>query len=291
MSTLACVLVIFDGLSMATALDSVSTGRTQLFSDAGGPLPDVVMSESFLTVAEGDTVTYTVALTHAPGMREDETIDLRNDEVRIYLTSSQEVYQQDDQGDGSVGFEQRRNHRTQLQIETNDVDGNGAQPVTGPLPYVYVPYSTVNTEQSSPVHYINGNAVHKVVCPLPTHPAFAVLDVNNAPITGTVITVSPSAAGFDGCYQIIYNGFAPVLDACSAGYASNKLITSCTESHANAWTHTVENPLTCVPNLPIACMDQLVATFDGVSGLLTPKPAGGGSISAFAGTSASGHSD
>ena len=62
-------------------------------------------------------------------MREDETIDLDNDEVRIYLTSSQEVFQQDDTCSGgacTVAFEQRRNHRTQLIISTNDVDNSGA---------------------------------------------------------------------------------------------------------------------------------------------------------------------
>ena len=81
-----------------------------------------------LYIAEGETFGYTVQLTHKPGVREDETVDLMNDEVRIYLTSSQEVFQQDDDGSGgsaNVEFEQRRNHRTQLIISTNDVDDDG----------------------------------------------------------------------------------------------------------------------------------------------------------------------
>eukprot|EP01048_Picozoa_sp_COSAG05_P000292 COSAG05_NODE_8_length_40675_cov_148.837539_1_plen_865_part_10 len=51
-------------------------------------------------------------------------IDLDNDEVRIYLTSSQEHFQQDDVN-GEIVFEQRRNHRTQLQIYTNDINNDG----------------------------------------------------------------------------------------------------------------------------------------------------------------------
>ncbi len=49
--------------------------------------------------------------------------------MRIYLTSSQEVFQQDDSCTGAVCevmFEQRRNHRTQLIITTNDIDNSGA---------------------------------------------------------------------------------------------------------------------------------------------------------------------
>jgi hypothetical protein len=57
-------------------------------------------------------------------MREDETIDLDNDEVRIYLTSSQQHFQEDDDSQGKHTFEQRRNHRTQLIIYTNDVNGD-----------------------------------------------------------------------------------------------------------------------------------------------------------------------
>ena len=58
---------------------------------------------------------------------------------------------------GEVVFEQRRNHRTQLVVETNDVDGDGAAAqVLGPLPYIYKTYSTVGgnvpTEQSPVVH-------------------------------------------------------------------------------------------------------------------------------------------
>ena len=60
-------------------------------------------------------------------------IDLDNDEVRIYLTSSQEVFQQDDSGSAggaSVDFEQRRNHRTQLIISTNDINNDGGYDTT-----------------------------------------------------------------------------------------------------------------------------------------------------------------
>ena len=60
---------------------------------------------------EGETFGYTVSLTHQPGVREDETVDLQNDEVRIYLTSSQEVYQQDDESSTEVAFQQRVGHR------------------------------------------------------------------------------------------------------------------------------------------------------------------------------------
>jgi hypothetical protein len=106
-----------------------TTARDMLFSNPGAELPDVYLSESVVFVEESDAgttneQTYTVVLTHPPGMREDETIDLDNDEVRIYLTSSQEVFQQDDQQGATVQFEQRRGHRTQLIISTNDVDND-----------------------------------------------------------------------------------------------------------------------------------------------------------------------
>jgi hypothetical protein len=97
------------------------SGRSMLFSTPGVELPDVYLSESVVFLEEdpskSNSKTYTVVLTHPPGMREDETIDLDNDEVRIYLTSSQEHFQQDDSAKGVV-FEQRRNHRTQLIIQT-----------------------------------------------------------------------------------------------------------------------------------------------------------------------------
>ena len=53
------------------------------FSSPTSELPDVVLSESYVAKAEGTSFSYTVRLTHAPGMREDGTIDLLNDEVRI----------------------------------------------------------------------------------------------------------------------------------------------------------------------------------------------------------------
>ena len=111
--------------TLAGAQD-LGTGRDMLFSNPGAELPDVYVSESVLFVQESaeDATTYTVVLTHPPGMREDETIDLDNDEVRIYLTSSQEHFQQDDtDGTEEYGvFEERRNHRTQLIIHTSDID-------------------------------------------------------------------------------------------------------------------------------------------------------------------------
>ena len=66
--------------------DESDTGRDLLFSDPASSLPDVHISASVRHVTEGESFAYTVVLTHAPGMREDETIDLMNDEVRIYLT-------------------------------------------------------------------------------------------------------------------------------------------------------------------------------------------------------------
>ena len=188
-------------------------------------------------------------------------------------------------------FEQRRNHRTQLRITTNNIAGSGVHDVSGPLPYVYVAYSTVNMGQASPVVSINGNAVYQVVCPLPTHAAYATLDTGATPISGTVLNAAGSQVAFDGCYPVIYNGFAPALDVCTAGFQSNKLVTGCTDKHANSWTFSVQDPAACTSNLPTACLNQLVATFDGVSGLLTAKLAGGGGTSVFAGASVSGDSD
>ena len=95
----------------------LTSGRDMLWSDPTADLPDVLLSESIVYATEGDAFTYTVVLTHAPGMREDQTIDLLNDEVRIYLTSSQEVYQQN--AAGAAGFVQVDGHRTQLAIDTD----------------------------------------------------------------------------------------------------------------------------------------------------------------------------
>ena len=62
-----------------TDLASESTGRDMLFSNPGAELPDVYLSESVVFVEESDATTsnqetYTVVLTHPPGMREDETV-------------------------------------------------------------------------------------------------------------------------------------------------------------------------------------------------------------------------
>lgn len=57
-----------------------STGRDMLFSNPGAELPDVYLSESVVFVEEStanppsNQQTYTVVLTHPPGMREDETV-------------------------------------------------------------------------------------------------------------------------------------------------------------------------------------------------------------------------
>ena len=113
------------GLCSVACAQDLGTGRDLLFSNPGAELPDVYISESVIFTQESaiEAETYTVVLTHPPGMREDETIDLDNDEVRIYLTSSQEHFQQDDAADDDYGtFEERRNHRTQLIVHTNDID-------------------------------------------------------------------------------------------------------------------------------------------------------------------------
>jgi hypothetical protein len=56
-----------------------TTARDMLFSNPGAELPDVYLSESVVFVEESDAgttneQTYTVVLTHPPGMREDETV-------------------------------------------------------------------------------------------------------------------------------------------------------------------------------------------------------------------------
>ena len=63
----------------------VGTGRDLLFSDPSTDLPDVKISESVKYVNEGSSFYYTVELTHAPGMREDQTIDLNNDEPKTMI--------------------------------------------------------------------------------------------------------------------------------------------------------------------------------------------------------------
>lgn len=53
------------------------TARRQLFSNPTGPMADVHISESIVFLGEGASSHYTVQLTHAPGMREDETVRRR----------------------------------------------------------------------------------------------------------------------------------------------------------------------------------------------------------------------
>ena len=112
----------------AQAGNEQDTGRDLLFSDPTADLPDVILSESVVYINEGDSFYYTVKLSHQPGVREDATVDLLNDEVRIYLTSSQEVYQQGAATPvaisgtlpaASSAFAATLGHRTQLQINTN----------------------------------------------------------------------------------------------------------------------------------------------------------------------------
>jgi hypothetical protein len=56
------------------------SGRSMLFSTPGVELPDVYLSESVVFLEEdpskSNSKTYTVVLTHPPGMREDETVPI-----------------------------------------------------------------------------------------------------------------------------------------------------------------------------------------------------------------------
>ena len=66
----------------ALARADPSTGRDMLFSTPGAELPDVYLSESVIFLDESskstnNKKTYTVVLTHPPGMREDETVRTR----------------------------------------------------------------------------------------------------------------------------------------------------------------------------------------------------------------------
>ena len=45
-----------------------------LFSSPGAELPDVYLSESVIFLNEAASETYSIVLTHPPGMREDETV-------------------------------------------------------------------------------------------------------------------------------------------------------------------------------------------------------------------------
>ena len=187
-------------------------------------------------------------------------MDLDNDEVRVFLTSSQEVFQQDDVR-GQVIFHQRRNHRTQLQLLTNDIDGNGVAEVpAGPRPYIYKTYSTVGgnvPHQQSPVIHRDGVLWNDVVCPVCLHPAFCQLLDGNQYGGGGVKIIEGSVQGnFSGCYQVNVT-FAPVLDVCAANTSlpvaeTNPLAGKCSKPAAN------------------------YSVYDGVE----PKAAGGGHTSA-----------
>lgn len=276
-----------------------STGRDLLFNDASADLPDVVLSDSVVYVNEGGSFYYNVKLSHRPGMREDRTVDLHNDEVRIYLTSSQEVYQQGTSvAAGSANFKQLLGHRTQLQINTNvfkciggamgkytdtgcfvagynagsatawkeetdsvltkglchsytdattvtseatralcEAAGKVWEPVSqhfdGPLPFVYVPYSTRNPGQKSLTLGAAGSGDYDKVCPLCTHPKYCMQskpDLQAYTDDGGIIVGSNKdyagpafsgsiTTGFDGCLKATYVGFAPVRAYCQAATA------------------------------------------------------------------------
>ena len=156
--------------------------------------------------------------------------------MRIYLTSSQEHFQQDEDSKGEVVFEQRRDHRTQLIIDTpqgsttktkafgsdstlawshayNATDSNrGKLPKNlvkgeagaiglplGPLPYIYKTYSTVGGNiptQQSPVQ----NGVLQTVCPVCTHPAYCVMyDGKTHPLINNANKECESGVENGGC--------------------------------------------------------------------------------------------
>ena len=329
--------------AVATAQDG--TGRDLLFSDPTAELPDVRISESVKYVNEGSSFFYTVQLTHQPGLREDQTTDQTNDEVRIFLSSSQEVYQQGvaAQGDTADDFVQTLGHRTQLVIDTNVVECAGGttlgkytdpscfsaatsaagetltdgqclntdtgawlsstkaacqdanerfKPTTdyimGPIPYVYVAYSTKNPSQPSNIV----SAKYQVVCPLCLHSKWCTH--GTAIITGSDKADGASGtagATFDGCTQITYTGFAPIYDACYAGAAG--AVAATTTAASAAGPETISAAANRV--VPTAdgsfnaaikhCYDITVAGFDGVSSdgaslvgklLIEPLPMGRG---------------
>jgi hypothetical protein len=85
--------------------------------------PDVLIDagggEQVVFVNEGDIFQYTIRLTHPPGTtRSNDIIDDKRDTVQVWLSSSQEVMQEEAPGQ----FYQHRGHRTQLVIAT---DGPG----------------------------------------------------------------------------------------------------------------------------------------------------------------------
>ena len=225
----ATALVAALHVAGAQTVNDDDTGRELLFSDSMADLPDVIISAdggNHVSVTEGGSFFYTVKLSHKPGVREDNTVDLLNDEVRIYLTSSQEVYQQGTQvpvaragpGDppaGTAEFSSLLGHRTQLQIDTNQYT------------FVYVAYSTKNPSQASTSLIDAAN--YDVVCPLCTHPKYCLqhknwgIDVSSLDIIPTSNLGFASNAfggaetpGFDGCLKATYVGYAPVAVRCQA---------------------------------------------------------------------------
>ena len=114
-----------------------------------------------------------------------ESSDEQVEQDEVEPEASSEGVKVIDLNAGAKAWQQRRNHRTQLQIATNDITSSGtAGAVAGPLPYVYVAYSTVNPEHASPIDGTN----YEMVCPLPTHPAYA--ELTSALITGTDIAAA-----------------------------------------------------------------------------------------------------
>lgn len=69
------------------------TARRQVFTDPSSELPDVYISESVLFAYEGQTLNYTIVLTHQPGVQIDESIDTDADDVTVSITSSMGEYQ------------------------------------------------------------------------------------------------------------------------------------------------------------------------------------------------------
>ena len=336
MRSFAAAAVAALGVSFAAAQDEEGTGRDLLWSNPTADLPDVLLSKSVEYVTEGSTFFYTVVLTHQPGLREDLTADLGNDEVRIYLTSSQEVYQQT--GPAATEFSQMLGHRTQLTINTNYVSActvpsgtslkwsdsscmlgtchatvfgvtyttsdvttieaiatNAASECTGntpagnwvpaethykdALPYRYVPYSTVNPTQPSP----DDGANYETLCPLCTHTKYCTQD-------GAVITGDASVEGtgvFDGCLDLALTGYTAVLEP-NAGIghaaAADKYVTQKLEIATHTSLATAIDGSTANPDLNLLVIDyaavltpgagNLVAGFDGVTGIIVPKDMG-----------------
>ena len=310
-----------------------------LWSNPTADLPDVLLSKSVEYVTEGSTFFYTVVLTHQPGLREDLTADLGNDEVRIYLTSSQEVYQQT--GPAATEFSQMLGHRTQLTIDTNYVsacpaggsslkwsdsscivgtchatvfgttytagevttvealatksacEGNSPAGSWVPaethykdaLPYRYVPYSTVNPTQPSPVTVSTGTN-YETLCPVCTHTKYC---TQAAGTDGTTsIAGGASATGvFDGCRDLALTGYTAVLEP-NAGVghaaAADKYVTQKLEIATHTTLATAIDGSTANPDLNVLVIDyataltagagNLVASFDGVTGIIVPKDMG-----------------